>query len=119
MARGGQRPYGNAGRTAYSGGTRGAQSRAVLAAADKAGLSITGSPIAAAHGTSAAFTPVIAGGTAPYALSLVSGALPAGRALSGLSETGTYAAAGTYNYTLRVTDALSQTKDLAVTATIS
>jgi hypothetical protein len=47
MARGGQRGYGNAGRSAYLGGTRGGQSRAVLAASGGF-LPITGAALSSA-----------------------------------------------------------------------
>jgi hypothetical protein len=79
-----------------------------------AALSITGTLTSATVGDSTAFNPSISGGTAPYTLSLFSGALPAGRAIVGLSVTGTYTTAATYNYTLRVTDNLGATADLAV-----
>lgn len=90
------------------------------AAASVAPLSISGTPAAATVGGGATFAPVIAGGVAPYTLSLLSGALPAGRSLSGLTVTGTYTAAGAYSYTLRVTDSAgSAPADLAVSGSVS
>jgi hypothetical protein len=53
------------------------------------------------------------GGTAPYTWSLVSGTLPAGITLSGAVISGTPTAAGTSNFTLRVTDSNSLTMDKA------
>jgi hypothetical protein len=80
---------------------------------------ITGAPLSPAVGINTAFAPVINGGRAPYALTLFSGALPPGRALTGLTETGTYTTAGAYNYVLRVTDAAGKTADLAVAAVVA
>jgi hypothetical protein len=79
-----------------------------------AALAISGTLTAATVGDTGAFTPAISGGTPSYTLSLLSGTLPAGRAISGLSVTGTYTTAGSYSYTLRATDSVGATVDLAV-----
>jgi len=51
----------------------------------------------------------VAGGAAPYTYSLTAGALPAGTSLNGLSLSGTYSTAGTYRFTVTVTDGLGAT----------
>lgn len=79
-----------------------------------AALSISGTQSTATVGDTTAFTPTIAGGTAPYTLSLASGTMAPGRGISGLSVTGTFTTAGTYSYTLRVTDSVGATATLAV-----
>lgn len=71
-------------------------------------------PTAATVGSNATFKPTIIGGTPPYALSIVSGALPPGRAISGLTIAGTYTTPGIYSYILLVTDALGATAILPV-----
>jgi hypothetical protein len=76
-------------------------------------LTISGSPVASAIGSSAAFVPVIAGGIAPYFLSS-QGQLPAGRSLSGLSVVGSYLTAGLAFYGLRVTDSTGAQADMTV-----
>lgn len=109
--------------TRYAGLTRGAVIRPLLTALTESSsaLSISGSPGNRSVGDSAAFSPTVSGGMAPYTVSLLSGTLPAGRTLSNNTITGTYTTAGTYNYTLRVTDSASPaaTADLAVTQTIA
>ena len=63
-----------------------------------------------------AWTPTIAGGTPPYTVTLQSGTLPAGIAINHLSTgqlAGPPTAPGTNSFTLRVTDSLSATADLA------
>lgn len=83
-------------------------------------LTISGTPAAASVGSSAVFTPTIAGGSGSYtSLTVASGTLPAGRSISGLTVTGTYTTAATYSYTLRVTDSLGATADLPLTVTVS
>lgn len=69
-------------------------------------------------GSGAAFTPTIAGGTPPYRLSVVSGALAPGRAITGLSITGNYTTAGDYSYVLRVTDSVDATANLSVNVSV-
>ncbi len=51
----------------------------------------------------------VAGGAAPYTYSVTAGALPAGVSLTGLSLSGTYSTAGTYHFTVTVTDGLGAT----------
>jgi Putative Ig domain len=46
------------------------------------------------------------GGSPPYTYSVTSGSLPTGTGLNGLSLSGTYGAAGTYHFTVTVTDGL-------------
>lgn len=82
-------------------------------------LTIYGTPTAAMAGSSTAFAPTIIGGTSPYTLSLASGTLPGGRSISGLTVTGTYSAAATFSYVLRVTDALGATATLAVSEVVA
>ncbi|UAK23682.1 hypothetical protein [Sphingomonas nostoxanthinifaciens] len=84
-----------------------------------AALAIAGAAGSPVVGGNAALTPVISGGTGPYALTKQSGALPGGRSIAGLSVTGTYTAAGTFNYVLRVTDSKGATADLAVTEVVT
>lgn len=83
------------------------------------GLTISGTPAAGTVGAGGTFLPIIAGGTAPYTLSVASGTLPPGRAISGLTVTGSYTTAGTYSYTLRATDSNGATADLAVTIVVA
>ncbi|QSX80098.1 putative Ig domain-containing protein [Lysobacter solisilvae] len=60
------------------------------------------------------------GGTAPYNFSLLAGALPAGMSFSsGGVLSGTPTAAGTFNITVRATDALGFTGDLAYALVIA
>jgi sugar lactone lactonase YvrE len=49
------------------------------------------------------------GGASPYTWTLVAGLLPAGLTISGAAITGTPTTAGTFNFTLEVSDALSDT----------
>ncbi|MFC5569283.1 putative Ig domain-containing protein [Lysobacter yangpyeongensis] len=61
-----------------------------------------------------------AGGVAPYSFSLVSGALPVGMSLSSAGVfSGTPTTAGTFNFTVRATDANGFTGDQAYTLVIS
>ncbi|MFS0736939.1 hypothetical protein ABC347_07805 [Sphingomonas sp. 1P06PA] len=83
----------------------GSPGRKAYARAASTGLRLSGNQTAVALNSSAAFTPTIAGGLAPFTMTLASGALPTGRSIVGLSVTGTHSGAGTFNYTLRVTDA--------------
>jgi hypothetical protein len=59
-----------------------------------------------AQGAAYSTTVQATGGQAPYAWSLISGALPPGLSLSATSGTisGTPTTAGTFNFTLRATD---------------
>ena len=82
-------------------------------------LTISGTPATAQVGSGATFTPTISGGTSPYTLTLVSGIFPAGRSLSGLTVTGTYTTAATYNYTLRATDSAGAAADLPLSVTVA
>lgn len=77
-------------------------------------LTVNGTLTNAIVGSSSVFTPTISGGVAPYNLSLASGAFPPGRDINGLSVTGTYQTAGTYTYTLMVTDSLGTVATLVV-----
>lgn len=109
--------------TRIAGLTRGAVIRPLLTALAEASsaLSVSGSPGNRSVGDSAAFAPTISGGVAPYTVSLLSGTLPPGRTLANNTITGTYTTAGSYSYTLRVTDSANPaaTADLAVTQTIA
>lgn len=83
-------------------------------------LVISGSPTAATVGDTTVFTPTISGGSGTYvSLAVLSGVLPGGRSISGLTVSGTYTAAGAFSYTLRVTDSLGATADLAVSSTVA
>ncbi|MEO8025568.1 MAG: hypothetical protein ABI823_03815 [Bryobacteraceae bacterium] len=53
------------------------------------------------------------GGTSPYLFSLHSGALPPGLAVSGAALAGTPSAAGTYTFTLRISDSASPAPGIA------
>jgi large repetitive protein len=55
----------------------------------------------------------VTGGSAPYAISVVAGALPAGLTVSGMALSGTPTSTGTSSFTLRATDAASATVDRA------
>ena len=73
----------------------------------------TGSPLPEATGGVAySQTITAAGGATPYAFALVSGALPTGMTFSPSGVlAGTPLVGGTFNFTLRVTDAATQTAD--------
>jgi uncharacterized protein YhjY with autotransporter beta-barrel domain len=73
----------------------------------------TGSPLPnATGGVAYSQTIAAAGGATPYTFTLVSGALPAGMTFSPSGVlAGTPQAGGTFNFTLRVTDAAAQTAD--------
>jgi large repetitive protein len=58
------------------------------------------------------------GGKPPYTWSIFSGSLPPGLAISGALVSGTPTAAGTYPFTLRVTDSLANTSDANFSITI-
>jgi uncharacterized protein (TIGR03437 family) len=72
-----------------------------------AGLRLAvGSPLpSGAVGSAYAQTLAAAGGTAPYAYAVIAGFLPAGLNISGAQITGTPTSAGTYFFTIQVTDA--------------
>lgn len=62
---------------------------------------------------------VVGGGTAPYVFSVVAGALPPGLALSAQGLlTGTPTQAGTYSFTVRVTDSTGAMADAVVALTV-
>lgn len=67
------------------------------------------------------FVPTISGGHAPFAVTLVAGALPTGTSLNAGTGavTGTVSAAGVYNYTLRVTDADGNVDDTPFSTTVN
>jgi uncharacterized protein YhjY with autotransporter beta-barrel domain len=78
--------------------------------------SLTNGTVASAY--SQTLTP--SGGTAPYSFTLDAGALPAGLTLSaGGVLSGTPTAGGTFNFTVRATDAASQSATQAYTLTIA
>lgn len=59
------------------------------------------------------------GGTAPLAYSVHAGNLPPGISLSGSTLSGTFTSAGTFAFTLRVTDANGVTADLPVSQSVN
>lgn len=67
--------------------------------------------VTAKQGSSAAVSAFAAqtGGAEPYSYSVTSGSLPAGTNLSALSLTGAFTKAGSYTFTVTVTDALGAT----------
>lgn len=66
------------------------------------------------------FTFGASGGTPGYTWSIVSGALPMGLSLSGAGAvSGTPSEDGTFNFTVRVTDAVPDTEDLACSIVVS
>jgi hypothetical protein len=81
-------------------------------------LSVTTSALPAASvGATYSHALAASGGTPPYTWSILNGALPKGLALSAAgSITGTAAAAGTFSFTVKVTDsaAVSATKQLSI-----
>ena len=73
-------------------------------------LEISGSPVPGTFGVAYSFSYTASGGTAPYSFSVSAGTLPAGLSLSGggvLSGTPTFA--GTFSFTVKVTDSLGAT----------
>jgi uncharacterized protein (TIGR03437 family) len=54
-------------------------------------------------------TSLASGGSPPYILALTSGGLPTGLTLTGLEISGTPSVAGTFNFTITVTDSLGKT----------
>jgi hypothetical protein len=77
---------------------------------------ISGTPGAATVGVSYTFTPSVTGGTPGYTFAVVAGTLPAGLSINGSTGeiTGTPTTAGTSGgITIRVTDSLGATDDLA------
>ena len=72
-------------------------------------------------GTSCSVTLRASGGSPPYRWSLSSGALPAGLSLDSTTGTisGTPSAAGTYNFTVRVTDSAQGTATKAFVLTVA
>ncbi len=83
------------------------------------GLTITSAcPMpAASAGTPYSYSLTATGGMTPYFWSISAGALPPGLGIAGSAISGTPTTAGTYNFTLRVTDYLQQsaTKACAIT----
>lgn len=77
-------------------------------------LAVSGAPQNATVGAAYPFTPLVSGGIKPYTLTKLSGTLPPGRLVNGLSITGAYTSSGAYNYVLRITDSANATVDLAV-----
>jgi hypothetical protein len=61
---------------------------------------------------------VASGGTPPYRWAVTSGSLPAGLTLSGATIAGTPTAAGTSNFTVRVTDSGQQAKQAALSLVV-
>ncbi|MEW5767239.1 MAG: putative Ig domain-containing protein [bacterium] len=89
-----------------------------------AGLNITTTSLPGGRvGTTYSQTVSATGGTTPYTWSILSGSLPPGLSLtSGTPNAtifGTPTTAGTYNFTVRVTDAASQTDDQPLSITIN
>lgn len=83
-------------------------------------LSITGSSLPnAVVGSPYSANLGAAGGTTPYSWSIQSGSLPAGLAINGAGQiAGTPSAAGSFSFTVRVTDASNQTADAPLTLTV-
>ena len=83
------------------------------AAADASDLTwVSISPLPAARlQTSTTIPLVVAGGTEPYQIAVVGGALPPGLAIDGMSLSGTPTATGVSEFTLRATDSLGSTAD--------
>ena len=82
-------------------------------------ISTTSLP-AATTGTTYSATLAATGGTTPYTWSISAGTLPAGITLSSAGAlAGTPTAAGTSSFTVRVTDAASQTATAALSITVS
>lgn len=86
-------------------------------------VSVTLSPAtmpAMVRGTAFSQTVTASGGTAPYAYTVIAGALPTGLALNGSTGaiTGTPTVAGGYDFTIGATDANSQTGSRRYTGTV-
>ena len=82
----------------------------------------TSSPLTTALlGVSYVQTLSASGGTTPYTWSVFSGSLPPGLALTGATITGTPTTAGSFNFTIRVTDSSSpaRTSDRAFTLDVA
>ncbi len=99
------------------------KSLSVTIAAGTATLAITTtSPLPGGTAGSVYSVPIaVAGGTSPYTWAVVSGALPPGLSLNSVngSLSGTPSSAGTFNFTVQVTDASRATASTAFTLTIA
>ena len=87
----------------------------------RAAVQITGTPGPGYTTQAYSFVPTIAGGHAPYNVTLQSGALPTGTSLNASTGavTGTVTTPGVYNYTLRVTDADGNVDDTPFSTTVN
>jgi hypothetical protein len=81
---------------------------------------VSGTELAVNRGLPYSLTLPVSGGTTPYSWQIVSGALPAGLTLgSDGIVSGTPTVNGTFNYTVRVTDAVSATFDKALSVKVA
>lgn len=109
-----------AGNGAYQAAPSVTQSFAIVVPGGAVSFS-TASPLPGATAETAYSQTITAsGGATPYTFSLVSGSLPAGVTFSSSGVlSGTPLASGTFNFTLRVTDAATQTADTAYQLTVA
>lgn len=83
-------------------------------------LQLTGHIAGGASGSAAIGSYAASGGVAPYTYTVLSGTFPTSGGLSSAGvATGTWSAAGSYSWIVRVTDALSNHVDLADSCTIT
>ena len=80
---------------------------------------IAGHLVNGIFGDAVDYTYTSAGGTAPRVISLLSGALPPGITNAAGHLTGNYTKAGTYTWTMRVTDNVGATADLLDSTTVT
>jgi uncharacterized protein YhjY with autotransporter beta-barrel domain len=108
-----------AGNAAYAAAAQVTQSFAIVVPGGAVGISTTSLP----QGTGGvAYNQSItaAGGALPYAFAVTAGALPPGVSLSGAGVlSGTPTAAGTFNFTVQVTDAATQTASQSLALVIA
>jgi hypothetical protein len=109
--------------SASGGGSAGAtatDSTTITAAQQGTPLVITTSATLLTGFTTGAYTQDLSatGGSGSYTWKLTSGALPPGLTLSGAAITGTPTAAGTFGFTLQVTDSASNTASQAFSLTV-
>lgn len=84
-------------------------------------LTVTGNLGNGLTGNTATVTYEAEGGVGPYTFSVASGAVPTGLTLNASTGvlSGTYTAGGTFNWTIRATDAEGQTADVADTNVVT
>jgi len=91
-----------------------------LSAGGGGGLAIScGGPPDGTVGAAYSHSFIPSGGTPPYTYAIVAGTLPPGLTRAGATVSGTPTLAGSYSFTVRVTDAVAATADVGCTITIN